>query len=363
MTNAGNKMKEYLEATAHIGRPMDGGIEALWERIEDEGNGLIKPIRLPWPDTNRSLGHGLTPGEVTIIAGSAGVAKSYLLLNILRYAGGENGVHRWKLLPMEDDAGRWIQRMLAVHCCSWAIVAQPENDTREEMRRVADVKLAALEKHKELVAQWKMSIFENPRLPVADGSGKLAVHDVHYQDVLMFLEDVAGVFELVGLDCLSQITFSDNGRDYVGQGEFMRGVVSIAASTGAHIVLVGHHAKGGPSGGGRDSLDRIQGSALFNRLAHNVITLTRHGPGAIESEIIPKSTGGPMAVEHRLTLAIEKCRGGMSGDRIAMDLDPGGPQFIEHGIIKSTSNNSSKATATAKGRTTAKALESSDTDF
>jgi hypothetical protein len=175
-TNAGNKIEEYLEATGHIGRPMDGGIEALWKRIEDEGNGLIKPIRLPWPDANKSLGHGLTPGEVTIIAGSAGVAKSYLLLNILRYAG-ENGV-RWRLLPMEDDAGRWIQRMLAVHCCQWELIGQPGNDTPEEMRRVADVKLAALEKHKELVAQWYENIFQNPRLPVADGSGKLVVHDV-----------------------------------------------------------------------------------------------------------------------------------------------------------------------------------------
>jgi hypothetical protein len=170
-----------------------------------------------------------------------------------------------------------------------------------------------------------------------------------YQDVLTVLEDVAGIFELVGLDCLSQITFSDNGRDYVGQGEFMRGVVSIAASTRAHIVLVGHHAKGG-SFNPRDSLDRIQGSALFNRLAHNVITLTRHGPGAIESELVPKSISSPMAVEHRLTLAIEKCRAGMSGYRIAMDLDPGGPQFIEHGIIKSTS---SKATATKATAATA----------
>jgi hypothetical protein len=147
----------------------------------------------------------------------------------------------------------------------------------------------------------------------------------------------------------------------------MRELVGIAASTGAHIVLVGHHAKGGPSGGGRDPLDRLQGSSLFNRLAHNVITLTRHDP-PVESDIVPKSIDSPMAVEHGLTLAIEKCRAGMSGYRIAMDLDPGGPQFIEHGTIKSTSNSSSKATAAtaaarAKGRTTAKALESSDTDF
>jgi hypothetical protein len=228
---------------------------------------------------------------------------------------------------MEDDAGRWIQRMLAVHLASWAMVAQPEDDREETRRRVADMKLAALEENKLLVAQWHENIFENPRLPVGDGSGALVTRDVYYLDVLKFLEDIAGLCDLVGLDCLSQISFSTDGRDYVGQSEFMRGVVGIAASTGAHIILVGHNGKGGAN---RDPLDGIQGSSLFNRLAHNVLTLTRSDP-PVESEIYSRMIP---TVEHRLTLSMLKSRGGRSGDRIAMDLDSNGPVFIEHGRVR-----------------------------
>jgi hypothetical protein len=323
-------MRGYLE-TSHIGRQAEGGVDALRDRIAAEGDGRIVPVRVPWQCFNQSLGYGLTPGQVTIIAGSAGVAKSYLLLNLLRHAG-ETGF-RWRLLPLEDDAGRWIQRMLAVHLASWAMVAQPEDDREETRQQVAARKLAALENNKELVVQWYENIFENPRLPVADASGAMVARDVHYRDVLAFLEGTADACDLVGLDCLSQISFSDDGRDFIGQSEFMRGVVGIAASTGAHIVLVGHNGKGGVN---RDPLDAVQGSALFNRLAHNVIVLARNDP-PIESEVLSRIN--PL-VEHRLTLSILKSRGGMSGDKIAMDLDPNAPRFIEHGKIR----------AKAKGR-------------
>jgi hypothetical protein len=318
------EMQTYL--ASHVGKPPDGGIDALRERIEAEGDGRIRPVRVPWKDLNQALGHGLRPGEVSVVAGNAGTAKSYCTLNILLAAG--RAGRRWRLLPLEDDATRWIQRMLAVHCCAWNLVAQPADDSPEEMRRVADLKLAALNEHQELVAQWHECIFENPRLPVDNGSGALAVRDVHYRDVLVFLEGVAADCDLVAVDCLSQITFSEDGRDYVGQGEFMRGVVGIAAATGCHIVLVGHHGKGAP---GRDPLDNLQGSAMFNRLAHNVLALTRHDP-AVESEVL--SRFDPV-IEHRLTLSILKSRGGLSGTRIAMDLDSNGPQFVEYGRITS----------------------------
>ncbi len=320
------EMRDYM-AAGYIGRPADGGVGALYGRIAAEGDGRIQPIRVPWSETNKALGYGLTPGQVSIIVGSAGAAKSYLLLNILRHAG--QAGRRWRLLPLEDDAGRWIQRLLAVHTSSWAMVAQPEDDREETRRQVADRKLAALDEHRDLVAEWYGSIFENPRLPVADASGALVARDVHYRDVLAFLEDIAAVCDLVGLDCLSQISFSEDGRDYVGQNEFMRGAVGIAASTGAHVILVGHHGKGG---GDKINMDRIQGTSLFARLAHNLLELSRSDPAAeseVYSRIIP-------TVEHRLTLSILKCRGGASGDRIAMDLDPNGPRFIEHGRIKKT---------------------------
>ena len=317
------EMQEFL-ATSHIGRTADDGVDGLIEHIKAEGDGRIRPIRLPWREVDRALGYGLTPGQVTIIAGSAGVSKSYLLLNILRHAN-DNKI-RWRLLPLEDSAHQWVTRMMAVHICSWLMVKQPEYE--EERRRVADDKLAVLEAHRDYVKGLYQNIFENPRLPIDDGAGRKVVRDVHYSAVLSFLGTIAEDCDIIGLDCLSQVDFSEDGRDYVGQADFMRKVVGIAAASGAHVILVGHNGKGGAN---RDPLDSVQGSALFNRLAHNVISLVRHDPLS-ESEIF--SFANPM-VEHRLTLGILKCRGGMSGDRIAMDLDANGPLFKEYGKIKS----------------------------
>lgn len=324
------EMRDFL-ATAYIGRPADGGLDALRERIRAEGDGRIRAIRAPWQETNKALGFGLTPGQATIVAGSAGVAKSYLILNIL-LAAGRAGFH-WRLLPTEDDAGRWIQRALAVHCCQWSLVSQPKNDSAEERQRIAHSKLKAMDENPEVLAELHESILENPRLPIDDGNGGKTVPDLYYQDMLEFLEMVTPDIDLIAVDCLSQIDFSEDGRDWQGQGDFMRRVVGIAASSGAHIVLVGHNRKGGVD---KDPLDLVQGSALFNRLAHNVLVLSRSDP-AIESEIYDRFN--PM-VEHKLTLSILKCRGGASGDRVAMDLHDYGPTFIEHGRIK----------AKAKGR-------------
>ncbi len=314
-----------LLATAYIGRQADGGLDALRERIEAEGDGRIRPIRIPWRDANQALGFGLIPGQVTILAGSAGAAKSYLALNLLLAAG--RAGFRWRLLPTEDEAGRWIQRALAVHCCRWSLIQQPRDDSAEERRRLADAKLAALEENSDLVDELYENILENPRLPIDDGDGRKKVPDLHYLGVCEFLAMAAHDCDLIAVDCLSQLDFSEDGRDWQGQEDFMRRIAGIAASTGVHIILVGHNGKGGAD---KDPLDRVQGSALFSRLAHNVLVLSRSDP-AMESEVFDRFNP---TVEYRLTLAVLKSRGGMSGDKIAMDLHECGPQFIEHGKIK-----------------------------
>lgn len=319
-----------LLSAAHIGRAAAGGVDGLLQRLENEGAGVIRPIRLPWRKTDKALGFGLTPGQVTIIAGAAGAAKSYLLLNILRHA--STGGARWRLLPLEDDAGRWIQRMLAVYMGSWDMVAQPGSDDESERRRLADFKLNAVRNNPQLVKNLHHFIYENPRLPVTDAGGFASANTVDYRDVLTFLETIGPNVDLVGIDCLSQVDFSIGGLDYPGQAEFMRRVVGIAAATGTHVILVAHNAKGAKGG---DPLDAVQGSALFNRLAHNVIGLVRHDP-PLSSDLF--SHDRPVC-EHRHTLSILKSRGGRSGTRIAFDLEADGPNFREYGMIKPKIHN------------------------
>lgn len=314
---------ERFAAASHIGRLAEGGAGAFVRRIEKEKDGTIRAVRLPWRHFDRAIGNGLIPGQVTILAGPAGVAKSYMLLNMLRYASFQNA--EWRLLPLEDDAGWWMQRMLAVCTGSWNMVAQPAGDTGDERRVVAERKIAVARANPELVESLHARIYENPRLPVRGEDGTLRARSVDYRDVLAFIESIAGEAAIIGLDCLSQVDFSSNGVDYPGQADFIRSLVGIAASTSAHIVLVGHFAK---AAAGKSPLDAIQGSAMFNRLAHNVLTLTRHDPPRA-SEVV----GRQGQVEHGLTLSVLKCRAGLSGARIAFNLGPEGPVFAECGVV------------------------------
>ena len=309
--------------TTHIGRAAVGGVDALVSRLEKEGSGELSAVRLPWRTLDRALGNGLAPGQVTVLAGAAGAAKSYLLLNLLHHAASQE--KEWRLLPLEDDAGWWVQRMLAVSTGSWEMVARPSGDSGEERRLLAGRKLTVARANPNLMRYLYRCIYENPRLPIDNGTGSLVVPEVRYADVLAMVESIAGHVDLVGIDCLSQVDFSDNGADYLGQADFMRRLVGIAAATSSHIVLVGHLAK---ASGGKDPLDAIQGSAMFNRLAHNVLTLTRHDP-AHESAV----AGRTGTVHHRLTLSVLKCRTGMSGSRFAFDLDADGPVFTEYGAV------------------------------
>lgn len=319
------EMQSFLE-TSHIGRLADGGVEALCQRLEDEGSGAIRAIQIPWRQTHKSVGYGFAPGQVSFLAGTSGGAKSYWVLNLLRNAW-QQGV-RWQLLPLEDDAGRWIQRMIAVHTCSWAMVMQPKEDTPEERRRSADAKLAALNEHRDFVDEMYQRIAENPRLPVDDGTGGMVSKDVDCDGVLTFIREAAEDNDLLVVDPITQISFGRDGNVWDAQEKFMRDVVAIAATTGVHILVVAHFAKGGSNAA--DPLDGIAGSSLFGKIAHNALLLIRHDP-TIESNVIARINP---TVEHRITITVQKGRGGLSGNKIAFDLHEHGPQFIEYGLIK-----------------------------
>lgn len=317
---------QRLMDTGHVGRSMDGGIDALYRRLNDEGNGAIRAIPFPWRQTHAASGYGFAPGQSSILAGTAGVSKSYFMLNVLLHAW-KQGI-RWKLLPLEDDAGRWIQRMFAVFTCSWSMVMQPKIDTPEERQRVAEAKIAVLDANQDLLRDLHDCILENPRMPVIDSTGNTISNDVNYNDVLTFVREAAADNEFIVIDPLTQITFSEDGRDYKEQSEFMREIVAIAAGSRAHIVMVAHFAKGGSKA--PDLLDGIAGSSLFGKITHNAMMLIRNDP-AVESRVLSRFNP---TVEHRHTLILQKTRGGQSGDRIAFDLHENGPVFIEHGTIK-----------------------------
>lgn len=322
----------------HVGRIADNAITELRAKLEAERDGRIQAIHFPWWQADSAVGNGLAPGEVTVLAGPPGASKSYFALNILRAA--SHGGFRWRLLPLEDDAMTWIQRYLAVELCDWRMVARPKAGDERERVELAERKLAMLDVHRDLVGDLRFAICENPRMPVAGPGGKTVVPDVTWRDVLGFIEREGDDNDLLVVDPLSQMTFDPEGRNNnAREADFTRNAVALARSSRTHLLLVAHTVKGTYRTGAAGGVESIQGSAMLTRLAHNVLTVTRHDP-AMESEIY--NAACPM-VSHRITLEVAKSRSGHSGNKIAFDLEKDGPRFKEHGLIKSRPLRGGKA--------------------
>ncbi len=308
-----------------VGRGPDITLEELKAGIIAERDGRINPVRLPWPLLNVALGHGLSGGCVTIVTGSPGTAKSYFLLNLLLAADKAGFV--WRLLPLEDSAEVWLKKYLAVHVNDWGVASLPEKDSKREWQISGDKKLKAFGVHRSLLEHLHANcIAENPRLPVTV-NGVLTTPDAGYRDILEFVRCEAVNNDIIAIDCLSQITFGNDGRDFAQHEIFIRELMGIAAASGSNIILVAHSTKSAAKYGIGGTIDAVQGSALFTRLAHNVITIARHDE--VESCVMHRSA----PVRHNLTVTVSKCRNGPGNGSFAFDLTPPGPNFIEYGLI------------------------------
>lgn len=318
-----SEMQKYMAAT-HIGQTPRTTVDDILGKIEAEGRGDIRNVLLPYPQLNRSVGGGFALRTLTAICASPGVSKSLFTINILLHAM-SNGF-RARYLPLEDSAEIWIRKFLAARLCDWRILAQPSTDDPEERRRVADYKLRAIEENREFVESLRECVCENPRIVSDPATGDVRA-DVHYEDVLAFVEGEAEYADVIAVDPVSQIDFSPDGRDFVGQATFMQRLTGLVARKPVHIILVVHTGKQ-TSGG--DTTSALGGSAKFSQLAHNVLVMQRHDP-SVEDEVYGAWT---RTIEHKLTVTVTKSRTGFSGQKFAFDLIDSGPCFEEHGMIK-----------------------------
>lgn len=312
--------------TVLVGRKTNATPVTIRQRIREEGEGVIKPIMLPWPALNKMVGNGLKPGCVTILAGSPGASKSFAALNIALCCMSQD--RNWKYLPIEDEAMDWIFKAIAIYLEDWQMIAAPSSTTASAMMELARHKLRKIDMNHSFAELLPEHILENPRLPVLV-DGVPHAPDVPYEAVLDVVRREAAASELIIIDPVSQIDFSTDGKDFVGQSRFMRDLTGIVKVAGCHVILVAHLVKRPGRSHMLSTIDDLQGSADFGKLAHYVLMLDRHEPR--ESDVL--SERQPVAT-HKLTMTVAKARGGFTGARIAMDLNTEGPTFREYGVIK-----------------------------
>ena len=318
------EMQDYL-AVNHIGRTPNTSIDDLFDKFQAEARGEIRNIQLPYPQLNRGVGNGLALRNITAVVAPPGASKTWWIINVLIYAWNQG--FTWCYQGLEDSAELWIQKFMAAKLCDWRIVAQPDSDVLEERRRLAEHKRQANEANREFLDVLYKCVFENPRIVSDPATGEIRA-EVDYEDILSFIEGAAEKTNLIVIDPVSQIDFSEDGRDYVGQAKFMQRLTAIVARNPVHVIIVVHTAKQTPYGG--DPTSSVGGTSKFTQLAQNVLMLQRHDP-AIEDEIYNAFTE---TIEHKLTMTVVKSRSGMSGQKFAYDFLKEGPCFREHGLIK-----------------------------
>jgi hypothetical protein len=289
---------------------------ALAEEFAAEGRGERQSLPLPWPRVSSAIG-GLRPGTVVIIGGPAGYGKSLLAMQAALAL--QRGGHSWAFLPMEDSRQSWERRALAMLAQSWSVLSDAPDtaDYRAELLAEHSKELAALVKH----------VVENPRLPMRGPDG-FTVPPLPYSAVLDWTARALERARVVFIDPLAQIDFPER-QSWIGEGDFVRRLVGLAAASGGSIVLVAHTIKRpGHAGSLMLTAEDLQGAAALNRLVHTILLLEAH------DEKTSQVWQGEMKIPaiHDRTMTVAKCRFGPGrGVRVAMRLY--GPHLEELGAI------------------------------
>jgi hypothetical protein len=305
----------------------NGSPVELFEKIRAEGRGDIPTIQLPWLSLNRVIGYGLKCGCVGILAGSPGASKSLMVANICLHA--ESQGFAWKYAPLEDEAQDWIERFMAVHLRDWKMISNPESDTPDARERLAQHKEMFLSSELDMLGKLYEHILENPNL--ADLRSE--ENPVDYPAVLDWIVEACKDNDLIVIDPVGFIEFSESGKDWFGQQRFIRRLTAIAKQHKVYVLMVAHTAKRPGRSGMLSTLDDLQGAAALSRGAHYVFFVDRHEEQESKVYSYCETT-----VFHKLTVTVGKSRGGFSGTRLAFDLEQEGPVFREYGIIKPRSS-------------------------
>jgi len=314
-------LREYIEGLAAKTPPIGDGLAEVRAEIEAEARGERRPIPLPFASRLCRLARPTVSGNVLVVAGSPGTAKSFLALNML-VAAVDAGMSA-SYLPLESDRAFHLRRLAAVLDRSWDALADPLKDPH-----APELARAALERCEKRLADLQNSILENPCRPVREGD-KLVVPEVTAETVLEILEHRARVDKLVIFDPFAMVSFGGR-EEWREQDRFVRRLVGLAAETGAVICIVAHLVKR-PDYGRELSLGDLQGASALSRLAATVIIAEQFGRREVD---VWFEGHLHKTVETNLILTIAKSRHGEgTGVRLAYTFGHAGPTFEEHGVV------------------------------
>lgn len=311
-----------LSRTTAQAPQVSSALDDLAADFSAELRGERRTLSTPYPRLT-DLSALARPGSTSLIAGPANAAKTLLALSMYMYWRRQNIPSLY--LPLEGRRADMQRRLLAMLLNTWSVL----DDNEQQARR----NLELLEKHKTELEFLTQGIAENPMLPVVGPDGRAEVQVLTPGAVIEWLQRMISVARVLIIDPLTQISFDQSGvPSYVAQADFMRKAVGAVEKSTSTLIIVCHTTKGSGRTG-RDILtpEEIEGSSLFNRLAHSIVLLNQHEEMAHD---VYRAGGTTERVEHKLTIFIAKSRHGKGGRcRLAFRLDEHGPIFHELGVI------------------------------
>jgi len=284
-----------------------GAAGKLKTRLDDAIAGRRRPVGFPWPVLTE-ISRALVQNTVTLLCGSPGATKSFLLLECLTHWH-EQGIPV-ACYCLEDGMDYHLNRVLAQREGKANLTREEWQETHPEETR------AAYWRHEAFLDSFGRRLWAAP-----DKTPTKA-------DIAQWVEDRAG--EGCRVVAVDPISAAEETRDvYVADSEFVNAIKRTARNHPISILLIMHPRKGHGSGAG--TLDDLSGGASYQRLAHSALWLEFHKPPVTK---LVSFSAGRMEVEFNRTLHILKSRNAVGANLgLAFGFDGATLRTSEYGVI------------------------------
>lgn len=305
--------KNEAEITAELrkiigkAKPL-GPLDKLQQRIRAIATGEYRVVSWSWPMLG-NLTQALLPGTVTLLAGTVGASKSFMLLQAVLYW--LDQAERIAYYVLEGDRAFHLSRALA---------------QLSEVGNLTDVEWVA---ENPLVAE---TLVKEHSKKLERFSGHLWASDNLGAETLEQLAEWIEAQAKLGrrLIAIDPITaLSRMAKPWIADPAFLKSIRKTSTNYGCSVILVTHPTKDTLE----PTLQNLAGSAAYQRFVDCIITLQNHEPK--ESRV--KTACGSTDMEHNRTVGIEKARNGKgTGIRLAFEFSRDSLTLKELGIISKT---------------------------
>jgi len=281
------------------------GIAAnIAEHYESAIRGEIRAVQWPWP-TLSYYSKALLPGTVTLLCGSAGASKSFMLLQALAYWH-ENGI-KIVCFQLEEHRDFHLVRALAQKADN-ADLTDPDwaRENPESARQ-------AYTQHEGFLDSFGARITAGPEKQWA------------LPQIANWIEEQAKAqCRVIAIDPITAAM--QTAQPWIADNAFLQGIKQLAQKYKCSIVLVLHPSKVFS----RPDMNQMAGGASYSRFAQAILWLQNHD--SLVSTV--KTSVGTDECRHNRTLWVLKARNAKgTGMRLAYDFSGDNLTVSEMGTI------------------------------